>query len=539
MTFFQKHLPALIFFLLIHVYFILSNVPLYILHTRNTADTVFPLYHSPNPYDYNVYLSVITQGKNGQWLMKDAYTTEKTNPTLFYFYYILLGKIAALLSLPSYLAYHLGRIVSFEIYAVGLYTLTTFILGKWRGFLAAAIATIGTISPLFLMGEKNAFVNYFPWWGTLEALNRVDGLPHYLFGYGLLFFSLILIFKSLEKRSTVSVAVLLVLIFLGGIIFPPSLLPIVIGLPASFALYLYLLLAYRKKITKQLPKILLLLVIVLVGLAAFGLIWRENYNGFPWGTWSLWERSKWNTQEPNFNRALAFSFGILPLFAFLPIWLTAKKPDFRQIFLTVWAFIPFMLLPFIDMLGLSKFRLISIAPFVPLGMLTSISVFKIGSKSRIGGILACIVIIATTIPVTFAHLRRNVQYSQTANLFSNIFLPVQQWKAISYLQTNAPKNSVVLSNEYLGIIIPAHTPLYSYFAHPVHTMHFFEKQQKVARFYSQTMKEDEAKDFLTTNNIKYVFFGPDERMGSQPTMTYPFLKAVFSENDVILYEKTT
>lgn len=106
----------LVYFIVAHLYFFLANLPLLINIIRTSKDTFFPLFHFASHYDYNMYLSVITQGANRLWLAQDPYTSEITNPSLFYFFYIFISKMATLFNLPSYIAYHVTRIISAELF---------------------------------------------------------------------------------------------------------------------------------------------------------------------------------------------------------------------------------------------------------------------------------------------------------------------------------------------------------------------------------------------------------------------------------------
>jgi hypothetical protein len=532
---FIKNKIFIICFILANFYFFLSSLPLIIKYQRTPQNSYYPLYHDANNYDFNVYLSAIRQGKDGSWMLKDAFTTEITNPTIFYFYYILLGKITAPLNLSPEITYHLGRFFSVEFFIISLYYLNLKIFGS-KKILSYFLTITGTIMPVFLFGENNAFVVYFPWWGTLEALRRLDGLPHYLFGFSLLCWSNILIFNYFKKPKLSAFLLVNFIIFLEGILFPPSLIPLVIALPLATLIESFTS-SRRKKFSFFTslfqPRNFILFIFCSTAILSLLVIWRENTNGFPWNIWNKWEIAKWNKNEPNFNKALFLAFGILPIIALPSSIRSIIKGKLEDVYIVLWAYLPFILLPFIDFLGISKFRLVSTAPFIPLGILSAKTIFNI-KKNKYRWIIL-IIFILSAIPVTAHQLIVDINQARFSQIHSNIYISKYHWQAINFLKTNTPNDSIILSNEYIGNIIPAYTHNISYFGHPVHTKDFYIKQHDVALFYENKMNEKEARIFVNKNNISYIYFGPDERNGSE-NLKYSFLKKVFYNQNVSVFK---
>ncbi|MDP3954975.1 MAG: hypothetical protein Q8Q15_01250, partial [bacterium] len=59
-----------------------------------------------DPWDVNSYLANIRQGFNGRWLYQNPYATVPTEPIPIYFFYIFLGHLAKIFSLPILWIYH-------------------------------------------------------------------------------------------------------------------------------------------------------------------------------------------------------------------------------------------------------------------------------------------------------------------------------------------------------------------------------------------------------------------------------------------------
>lgn len=402
----------IIFFLIANVCIFLSNIPLIIQHSRAPAGTKFPLYHSDHPYDYNVYLSAITQGANGSLLMKDVFTSEETSPTTFYIFYIYLGKIAKLFNLTPQLAYHLGRIIAAQFLFIALYFFNLKLLGNKLGFWASLFAISLTIAPKFIYSENEAFISYFPWWGNLEALKRVDQMPHYLSGYSLLLISLGLFLAFIQTFKLNYLLGTIFSTFIGGIIFPPSLLPIIICLPISYLISIIIKTVTSKKFIINKRHLIGFSTIVFFACLSLLIIWHENQNGLPWNMWNKWEISMWNIKVTTFNRALLYSFATSYIFVTPALLYIFKSREWKYIFVALWAFLPFILLPAINYIGISKYRLVSSAPFVPIGSLFALTLFQVVKKNTLRNFLIIISLIYS-LAVTFDYWRINVNQAQT------------------------------------------------------------------------------------------------------------------------------
>ncbi|OGG17603.1 hypothetical protein A3D78_05105 [Candidatus Gottesmanbacteria bacterium RIFCSPHIGHO2_02_FULL_39_14] len=524
------------YFFFANFLFLLSNLPLFYFIFRSLPNTVFTLNHSITDFDYNVYLSVITQGSYGDWLMKDAFTTESTNPTLFYFFYIILGKMAALFQIPAYIMYHLGRFLSAELFLISVFLLNIFFLGRRTGVVSSYLTLLSTIAPFSFFGEEKAFIDYIPWWANFTALKRLDALPHYLAGYSLLVISIILIFLYRKSGQKKYLIFSLMAVFPAGIIFPPSLLPLLIALPLSFVFCsLINFLKQREKIARDIPVLILVITVSLISLL---LIWRENQNGFPWDLWNKWEIGMWNLSQHNFNMSLFLVFGLMPIFSLPAFFWSFKTGKLRYLFISFWAYLPYFLLPMVDFLGISKMRLVTTASFIPQAMLAAITFFKIGDyfKKPFLTRLLIIFFLLTTLPVNVEMFIKTLVYYQKYPKYLNIFIPDEGWQAIKFVKENIAQNSVILSNWFTGNVLPAHAPVISFTGHHVHTKDFFEKNRQTELFYDSKMTESQAKEFLSNNKIQYVFFGLGEMKTYSQTLSYSFLKEIYNKDFYRIYQ---
>ena len=65
----------------------------------------------PNPLDGNSYLAKMRQGYEGHWAFTLPYTAEPGEPAYLNMFYLFLGHLARLTSLPLIIVYHAARLV--------------------------------------------------------------------------------------------------------------------------------------------------------------------------------------------------------------------------------------------------------------------------------------------------------------------------------------------------------------------------------------------------------------------------------------------
>jgi hypothetical protein len=519
----------ILFFLIANLYFLASNVFLLTQIRKAVPDSVYTLSHNTSIYDYNMYLSAITQGQHNDWLFRDPYTSESVKPSIFYIFYVLAGKI-----LPFWppVTYHIIRIISIELFFIAIYKFCWEILSKNRllVFWGSLFSILGTVSPSLI--SRLGDTNFSNWWTSFDAVKRLDIPPHNYLGFGLLLYSLSFIFIYLRSHKSFFLILSLITIFFGGIINPSILIPIVVGIPLAYFISIITRIITNKCPLLNLTELQTLITLLLTGLLCYFINLMQTKSDTLSALFLSWPLKQWNSATPNFNIALMQLFGILPLISLPAVIFAVRKNNFEFLLLAVWAWLPFLLLPLATPFSIAKIRLVSEAPYVPWGILTAITIFNISKRKQIRVFLTVLVLIAA-IPVSIYLF---VPYSRQAFAFpsyTNFFIPEDMYKAVEFFQKKTPKNSVVLSNETFGNIVPAFSPTISYFGHVSMTLNFSGKQDNVWHFYTGRMKENEALDFLRENKISYAYYGSEEKsLGGTP---YSFLKPVYQTGDITIF----
>jgi hypothetical protein len=88
----------------------------------------------------------------------------------------------------------------------------------------------------------------------------------------------------------------------------------------------------------------------------------------------------------------------------------------------------------------------------------------------------------------------------------------------------------VLSAFFTGNFIPAYTGLQSYMGHSSFTPDVRNKRKWASEFY-----KNPSLDFLTRNNIGFVFWGTEERRISTP-VPRDFLEKVFENRRILIFK---
>ncbi len=89
---------------------IVTSVPYLVGWLRSTPDQVFGGFAFAIEDGYS-YLSKMKQGADGLWLFQLPYTSEAHTPTIFYLFYLLLGKLSVLTGLSTPLVLSSGAAV--------------------------------------------------------------------------------------------------------------------------------------------------------------------------------------------------------------------------------------------------------------------------------------------------------------------------------------------------------------------------------------------------------------------------------------------
>lgn len=519
-----------IYFFLANILFVLSNIQIIVRQIYLPETWVNTLQHFSWSHDYYLYLSAVNQGANGKWLFRNNYTSEKTSPSVFYIYYIFTGKIGSLFHFSSHVSYHVFRTVFVEVFLILSYLFCVVVTNRRIGFWAALFALVGSIAPLFFFSHPIDAIGS-PWWMDFETVERLNTLPHNMGGFVFLLLGLTTFFLGIRRKQTRYLIASGVSVFIAGIFFPPVAITCLIVLPLG---YLFIFLRNRIILhkTELGTKILHLIIPVGSALVAYLIIRFQETQGFPWNIWTSSNVSRWNYGEPMFYRDVLFIFGILPILSVPAIIKSFKNGTEKEVFISFWALIPFILLPFATMFKIPALRLFQDANYIPWGILSTLSLFQIyeKTKKKIVFLIFIILLGVTIIPSSVYLFKYKVARLSHP---TDTGFPKSVSSVLDFIQQNVPPDSIILAS-YQSQFIPAYTRARSYFGHLALTSDFERKDQEIMQFYTESWDENTAYDFLKKNNISYVLFnrtGMSDEILNHGAPKYSFLIPIYKNNE--------
>ncbi len=108
--------------------------------------------------------------------------------------------------------------------------------------------------------------------------------------------------------------------------------------------------------------------------------------------------------------------------------------------------------------------------------------------------------------------------------------------ALNWLQQNTHPDDIVLCSITIGQYVPALSNNTAFLAHWAQTVDFYDKENRVARFFDATTPDDERAETLLAFGIDYVLHGPAERaLGNYDPMAASWLKLAFHTPNVDVY----
>ncbi|MBI3955360.1 hypothetical protein HY338_02865, partial [Candidatus Gottesmanbacteria bacterium] len=412
-----------LYILLTNIILLVINIPLAIMYLKAPTGTFFPLIHQTH-IDYYLYLSAIRESLQGAWMIPALFTSEPTQTSLLYVFFIFLGKVAYIFHLTPISVYHLARVISIEFILIGIYLINSKYLEKKWVFWGSLAGLLSTVPPNWLLQKLNIVSPL--WWNGLNVAGRLYLLPHHAFGIACLLFSVNYLLIYLESKSQKYVLFAGFLSFLSAISFPPAGLVLVLGIPISIGLYL--LRNIRALPKKPANNIISLVLITLLAVLGLLILRQETLKGFPWSQWKDWDLQEWNKNPPIFNRDYFIGSGLLFIISIMSsVKLWIKERSLKWIFLSVWAFLPYFLLPFTDLIGIGRIRVTFMANYVPMGIIGVLLVKHLveKNKNRISKIIISfgIIIMLALLwgPVTYRNIKE--KYDSITFGYINIHIP--------------------------------------------------------------------------------------------------------------------
>ncbi len=203
------------------------------------------------------------------------------------------------------------------------------------------------------------------------------------------------------------------------------------------------------------------------------------------------------------------------------------------IFLAVWPMIQFVLLIFGDVFKIHPPRAFSGLYYLPLSYFSAYFIVYLSKKINtsmyryIAGLII-LIIFFVTFPNYYLSYKEHLYAFTDFKYFSPFIYPSKkQVEAFKFLEKNTPAYSGVLALYEASSLINGLSG---------NTTEVNLDQNLKMPFYSKSLTDVEAKKFLIKYHFQYVYFGYQERFSGDNLDRYEFLKKIFSNEEVRIYQ---
>lgn len=489
-------------------------------------DRYFELVH--NFYtDYNFYLSRIRQGREGALTVHEKYTSEPHQGSYIQIMYLLMGKVSAWIGVPwprSGDTYHMARIVlSFTLLFIMSYAAkVAFKPFKWQ-IIAFLLAVTSASYPILVYHASEwRFGGYMPWWTIMDSLIRITFVPHMLAGQALIVFLVLALTSAETMHRPANWIFLGFLALLLGIIFPPGLM--FVG--AVYLLYGVMAWNTVRNIGAAVVGLMSAPALLYLSLALRVYPWKRLVD------FSVLHPQPFNLQEYLLAVGIIFPMGVLG-----GLWVLWKKEK-RLYPFVAWVIAWFALIILFQYVPQeSPLRFTEMLPQLPLAILGVFLLSNLKNWKKIPITLAMLLILMG-LGQMYSYWRWQKEFLDQKIIATQPLVPTGSYvmyplkdfvSTMIWIQDHTSRDTVILSETTAGNYMPVYSGNTVYVGH-AGTVNTEQKEQIVNAFFSGRMGRAKASEFLTANNLHYIFFGPQESEDGGVTdlsQVYPFLKEIY------------
>ncbi|OGG11948.1 hypothetical protein A2Z00_04025 [Candidatus Gottesmanbacteria bacterium RBG_13_45_10] len=504
-----------------HTYTVLGKVYLY------------PIFYYPN---------MIIQGRDGEWSIRDTHTTAPQIRAHAQWFFIIAGKISALLNIePNALFIILQILGGIAVFSVSYLGIRYLLPNKYHLlalFFALGMEVGPRLDRLFTSSGLSSFV---PAFDSQTLILRHFGLPHHTWAEALGLVSLILLVLAYYTPTVPKLIALFVTAFLATLFLPPLMMTIGLSVYSVFILWAI--------VTRSLKKLITPLIVATIAIGIVGIQTKFEFAqaGFPWNSWSAVEKTWWNNKDA----IMQYASALLPYIPFFILLLIAVPAKWKQwsnklrlviILMAAWIIIPFFLIPIsaYDFFPIANLRLVDGYHYLAAGILAAVGLVE--CLTLLGNVkarkMALVLVTAFTIGISaLLSITYLVPFLASQKQLDPHAYPLTTTMQGIYFLRTLPKESGIMVRESFGEIITGFANVRVYIGGIHGFPDWLQRQWLANRFFSGTLPPQEALDFLHANDITYVFYGPDEQSSTTQSPLYPsVLQPIFQNQSVTVFK---
>jgi hypothetical protein len=454
--------------------------------------------------DGNSYIAKMLLGSQGEWLFRTPYTSLPQAGVLAFLPYLLLGKLAAGEAIHEQLValFHLFRVLVTPVAVVATYKfISLFVTSTWWRRWATILATAGGGLGWFLvLLGKSAWLGSLPLeFYSPETFGFLSfyGLPHLILARAFLLSGLTYYLQSAESARYGWIAGMY---FLGIVLVQPITI-----LPAYAIVAVHLgvliLFGFRDRNWQDIrpwlgagSKMILLSLPLVVYLG-----YSFTHDPFL----STWTSQNLILSPPPAHYVVAYGLIILP--ALLGGWQMARVRNHTGMLLVGWIVIfPLMAYaPFNLQRRLPEGIWVALISLATIGLVSWLQ-DKVKIERGIGWTLLSLGLLSSLMLIT-GGVGVALRPGEPA------FREFEEVRAFSWLNKEAELSSVVLAAYQSGNATPAWAPVRVVIGHGPESVDLEDLSLQVDAFYSDGMTEQERLQFIKSQDVQYVWYGPHEK----------------------------
>lgn len=469
-----------------------------------------------NPIDGYSYFAKMQQGASGEITFQLPYTSQENGTIFIFTFYILLGHISQLTSIEIPIIFNIFRIgiailCFFSLDQLlknlfrqdDLYLKSAFISLLFGGGLGWIYFLFGDLPIDFWVSEAYIF---------LSSISN----PHFILSFLILSFLLKLILQEkVDIKSSV-------LFFILSIILS-SVSPF-----ASIIFCFVLIVDILQNRNKFLQKLKIFLSFTVPAFIVGGYQYFSIKNDPILRAWDLQNI----TLTPGLINLI---FGLSPFIIGIAIMIYLNINNKIQISKPIWLLIIWILFAFCMVFvpfNLQRRFLVGIYLPITIVFWHITKSYIQSNQKRIKKAIPFILIGS----VMISNLIITVGSTSAINTKDEIFyIGNNVSSAIDWMDRNIEKNSVILSNELNGLKIPALGHYKVVYGHPFETIRADEMKLNLSNFWMGQMSEENAKEFITENDVDYVFCGYTVSINECPQITNLY-KVVYNTEHIAIFQ---
>ncbi len=486
-----------------------------------------------NPTDGASYLAKMMQGVRGSWFFELTFTPEPHQGVLLFSYYLALGHLARVLSIPVALLYNLVRVVSGLIMMMAIYRFTadwTEDVSQRRMSWAIAVLAGGFGWLLLPFGVVGFDILILPEAFPLQAAYSNAHFPFAIAAGAMLahvFYTVFFVDADLRPGLNYETAGLVISIVFLALVSPFMLLPIGVACTVV-VLRLW-------QITGEFPSIAVEWGLIVVALSlpiTLNNMWAVSAANPTFAAWM----SQNQTPSPALWHYLV-AFGPVLILAGLGVYGTMR----RRLTLEDW-----MLLSWIICIVVLLYAPLGLQRRFAMGLMLPLAIYAGRGLRRVlmqsvkrryrTRVLASV--FALLLPSTIVGILLPILGSPLPENAPFFFISPARHEMYNWFNSEAEPNALVLAEKSTSLFIPVYAPEQRVvFAHEFETLNAEARQSAVAAFYTGRNCE-----VVIVESVDYIVVGPQEvAMAAEGDQICPLAGApVFESSDgsFVVYRAT-